>query len=145
MKSDYAIKTEVAVQLTYILKHVFIYFDLKKRKKHLEKGHGYPLQYSCLENPMVRKAWQATVTGSQRVRHDLATKHACCFIKNTFSSGYNLKMFITETLSKLTGKKELKWPIYCVNNLLIHCLGKLIFPSVVLSIILSLHSIVPVV
>ena len=24
-------------------------------------GHGNPLQYSCLENPMVREAWQATV------------------------------------------------------------------------------------
>ena len=26
--------------------------------------------------------------------------------------GYNLKVFIRETLSKLTGKKELKWPVY---------------------------------
>ena len=25
--------------------------------------HGNPLQYSCLENPMDRKAWQATVHG----------------------------------------------------------------------------------
>ena len=24
-------------------------------------GHGSPLQYSCLENPMVRGAWWATV------------------------------------------------------------------------------------
>ena len=29
-------------------------------------GHGNPLQYSCLENPMDRGAWWATV-GSQRV------------------------------------------------------------------------------
>ena len=33
-------------------------------------GHGDPLQYSCLENPMDRGAWRATVCGSQRVRHD---------------------------------------------------------------------------
>ena len=26
-------------------------------------GHGNPLQYSCLENPMVRGAWRATVHG----------------------------------------------------------------------------------
>ena len=26
-----------------------------------EKGNGYPLQYSCLENLMDSKAWQATV------------------------------------------------------------------------------------
>ena len=24
-------------------------------------GHGHPLQYSCLENPMHRRAWQAMV------------------------------------------------------------------------------------
>ena len=27
------------------------------------EGHGNPLQYSCLENPMDRGAWQATVHG----------------------------------------------------------------------------------
>ena len=26
-------------------------------------GHGHPLQYSCLENPLDREAWQATVPG----------------------------------------------------------------------------------
>jgi len=26
-------------------------------------GNKYPLQYSCLENPMDRGAWQATVHG----------------------------------------------------------------------------------
>ena len=29
----------------------------------LEKGMGNPLQYSCLENSMDRRAWQATVHG----------------------------------------------------------------------------------
>ena len=27
------------------------------------RGNGNPLQYSCLENPMGRGAWQATVQG----------------------------------------------------------------------------------
>ena len=27
------------------------------------EGNGYPLQYSCLENPTDRGAWQATVHG----------------------------------------------------------------------------------
>ena len=27
------------------------------------EGNGYPLQYSCLENPMNRGAWQAKVHG----------------------------------------------------------------------------------
>ena len=26
-------------------------------------GHGHPLQYSCLENPVDRGAWQTTVHG----------------------------------------------------------------------------------
>jgi len=36
--------------------------------------NGNPLQYSCLENPMDRGGWQATVHGVARVKHDLATK-----------------------------------------------------------------------
>jgi len=38
------------------------------------EGNGNPLQYSCLENPMDREAWQTTLHGVTRVRHDLATK-----------------------------------------------------------------------
>ena len=29
-------------------------------------GHGNPLQYSCLENPMDRGPWQATVYGATK-------------------------------------------------------------------------------
>ena len=32
-------------------------------------GHGYPLQYSCLENAMDRGAWQLQPIGLQRVGH----------------------------------------------------------------------------
>ena len=39
-----------------------------------QEGNGKPLQYSCLGNPMVRGAWQATIHGVARVGHDLATK-----------------------------------------------------------------------
>ena len=62
-------------------------------------GYGNPLQYSCLENPMDGRAWQATVNGvakSQtrlsdflsftfqsmglpRVGHDLVTEHTRTF------------------------------------------------------------------
>ena len=31
-------------------------------------GHGNPLQYSCLENPMDTGAWQATVHGVAKSR-----------------------------------------------------------------------------
>ena len=32
------------------------------------KGNGNPLQYYCLENPMDREAWQATVYGVAKSR-----------------------------------------------------------------------------
>ena len=32
--------------------------------------NGNPLQYSCLENPMDGGAWQATVHGVAKSRHD---------------------------------------------------------------------------
>ena len=38
------------------------------------EGNDYPLQYSCLGNPMDRGAWQAAAHGVARVRHNLATK-----------------------------------------------------------------------
>ena len=34
------------------------------------EGNGNLLQYSCLENPMDRGAWWATVHGVAGVRHD---------------------------------------------------------------------------
>ena len=38
------------------------------------EGNGKPLQYSCLEKPMDRGAWRATVHGVASVRRDLVTK-----------------------------------------------------------------------
>ena len=43
-----------------------------------EGGHGNPLQYSCLENPTDRGAWQATVHGVAKSRSrlkQLSTQH----------------------------------------------------------------------
>ena len=40
------------------------------------EGNGTLLQYSCLENPMDRGAWGATVYGvATQPRHNLMTKH----------------------------------------------------------------------
>ena len=36
---------------------------LKMKGRSPGEGNGNPLQYSCLENPMGRGAWQATVHG----------------------------------------------------------------------------------
>ena len=43
------------------------------------RGHGNPLQYSCLENPMDREAWWAMVhrvAKSQTKRKQLNTAHS---------------------------------------------------------------------
>ena len=48
-----------------------------------EEGNDYPLQYSCLENPMDRGAWGVWSIGSQRVRHsgsDLSCTHTDLFL-----------------------------------------------------------------
>ena len=34
------------------------------------EGNGNSLQYSCLDNPMDRGAWQSTVHGLKRVGHN---------------------------------------------------------------------------
>ena len=51
------------------------------------EGNGNPCHYSCLENPMNRGAWQATVHGVSRVGHDLVLsffsllpRHSCSII-----------------------------------------------------------------
>ena len=38
---------------------------------------GYPFQYSCLENPWTKEHGKLQSVGSQRVRHNWGTKHAC--------------------------------------------------------------------
>ena len=39
------------------------------------EGNGNPLQYSCLENPIDRGAWQAAAHGVVRVGHNLAVNY----------------------------------------------------------------------
>ena len=41
------------------------------------EGHGNPLQYSCLENPMDRGAWWATVQGVTKGQTWLSDFHFC--------------------------------------------------------------------
>ena len=37
--------------------------SISELQRSLGEGNGYPLQYSCLENTMDRRAWWATVHG----------------------------------------------------------------------------------
>ena len=52
-------------------------------RKILRQGNVYPLQYSCLENPMDRGAWWVESVGSQRIRHDWATNTHALTSKKT--------------------------------------------------------------
>ena len=45
-----------------------------------EEGYGNQHQYYCLENPMDRETWRATVHGSQTIGHDQTTVHSCTFL-----------------------------------------------------------------
>ena len=40
--------------------------------QHVGEGNGTPLQYSCLENPMDRRAWKAAVHGVAEGRTQLS-------------------------------------------------------------------------
>ena len=76
-------------------------------------GNGNPLQYSCLENSMHGGAWQATVYGPKRVRHDCVTKHTHTNLTTSLCKESSLDSFYS-----------LSWPFmcfticsYCVNLL----------------------------
>ena len=61
-------------------------------------GHGYPLQYFCLENSMDRRAWWATV---QRVTKNQTT------LKGLRMPFVNLLMDFTRENSTATSKETL--------------------------------------
>ena len=47
--------------------------SIPRSGRPLGEGNGNPLQYSCLENPMERGAWQATVHGITKSRTELSS------------------------------------------------------------------------
>ena len=65
--------------------------------------NGYPLQVSCLGNPMDRGAWQATVHRSQRVQYDwvIDTMDTWRCLLRTF----HLKETVTEQKLEMSGLK----------------------------------------
>ena len=53
------------------------------------EGNGNPLQYSCLENPKDRGAWQATAHGILKTFGQDRNELACTHIKDQVSSRGN--------------------------------------------------------
>ena len=81
-------------------------------------GHGNPLQYSCLENPIDRGAWQATVHEVARVGHDLVTKeerYNKYVLYNICTLGNNMTNTLNENIQK--GLKSPK--LFCVVRVLL--------------------------
>ena len=63
------------------------------------EGNGNSLQYSCLENPMDRGTWWATIHGVVRVRHNLVTKPSSDLRKAWFGSNTDLVMILALSFS----------------------------------------------
>ena len=59
------------------------------------EGNGHPLQYSCLENPMDRGAWEAMVHGVTKSRTQLKqlSKQACVCVSQYI--GWDNSVYIT--------------------------------------------------
>ena len=68
-----------------------------------EGGNGYPLQYSCLENPMDRGAWRAAVHGVTNVRQNWVTNTF------TFANQTTFPVFVSPSIQK---------KLICIENLL---------------------------
>ena len=46
------------------------------------EGHGYPLQYSCLESPTVGGAFQTSTDGATSSCVSQVSPHSCCITSN---------------------------------------------------------------
>ena len=59
-------------------------------------GHGDPLQYSCLENPMDRGAWWAIVHGVTNIQKQLKqlSTHACSGMTETLWMSHFLRVLV---------------------------------------------------
>ena len=73
-------------------------------------GHGNPLQYSCLENPMDRGAWWPLSLRSCRVRHDwsnlahthnIFSIHGCYVLKYFFQCILHTKILELEVQRRI--------------------------------------------
>ena len=56
------------------------------------EGNGNPLQYSCLENPMDRGSWQATVHGVAKSQAQLSNNTHFHFRSQTNDTSFKVLM-----------------------------------------------------
>ena len=119
-------------------------------------GHGFPLQYSCLKNPMDKGAWQATVYGvakswiildstfrlwiffkSTGIRRDLTTNLSAfglCWVRKWY---LKVKANLMRTAVWRDGKETGPWWHQLLNlpwNFRLLVMWRFIFPSCLNSI-----------
>ena len=71
----------------------------------LGEGHGHPLQYSCLNNPMGKGAWRATVHRITESNMTKATEHMCaCTHTHTHTHAHTHIHTHTNTTLEKEGK-----------------------------------------
>ena len=76
--------------------------QISKRTHYWEKPiYGNPLQYSCLQSPKDRGAWQATIHGSQRVEHNWSNC-ACYTLLTNFRAELTSEEMNSNTLNLMT-------------------------------------------
>ena len=68
------------------------------------EGNGTPLQYSCLENPMDRGAWQATVHGVVKSQTRLATS-----LHFIIQMGEKMNYFLFQGTLRILASRSLIW------------------------------------
>ena len=61
---------EVAPLVAQTLKNPPAVWEIPGWRRSPGEGNSYPLQYSGLENPMDRGAWEAAVHGAEKIGHD---------------------------------------------------------------------------
>ena len=73
----YSLASRQASQMALVVKNPPANAGRLKRNRFIPRsgrspggGHGNPLQYSCLENPMDRGAWRTTIHGVAGVGHN---------------------------------------------------------------------------
>ena len=114
------------------------------RRLICDLSQEYPLQFSCLENPMDRGAWWATVHGSPRVGHDWATSLHFHLVKLL---NFSFLMWAGNTSTHLKGccnnyiRPGLVWIMNRVPGLSEKMLSLFSFPFVLIThdVVISWH------
>ena len=91
-------------------------------------GHGNPLQYSCLENPMDKGAWWATVhpvTKSQTRLKRLSAHTYHIFFIHPAIDGHLSSFYILAFVNNA----EIKWECKCLFKILTGLISLVIYPE----------------